>query len=90
MPGWMISNERRIESVIAQDENAAAKVSHLRSIPGIRTALAAMLIAEMPERGPMTAGEHAAMTGLAQVSRDRGTMREAWAHFQFQTVLKCA
>jgi transposase len=48
--------ERRIESVIAQDENAAAKARLLRSIPGSGPVSAAMLIAEMPELGRMTAG----------------------------------
>jgi len=36
---------------------------------------AAMLIAEMPELGKMTSGEAAAMTGLAPVPYDSGTMR---------------
>jgi transposase len=34
-----------------------------------------MLIAEMPEPGRMTAGEAAAMTGLAPVPHDSGAMR---------------
>lgn len=34
-----------------------------------------MLIAEMPELGRMTAGEVAAMTGLAPVPHDSGSMR---------------
>jgi transposase len=34
-----------------------------------------MLIAELPELGRMTAGEAAAMTGLAPVPRDSGMMR---------------
>ena len=33
-----------------------------------------MLVAEMPELGRMTAGEAAAMTGLAPVPHDSGTM----------------
>ncbi|MEX1660600.1 transposase [Thioclava sp. 15-R06ZXC-3] len=38
-------------------------------------ASAAMLIAELPELGRMTAGEAAAMTGLAPVPHDSGAMR---------------
>ena len=67
--------DRRIESVIAQEETSAAKARLLRSIPGIGPVSAAMLIAEMPELGRMTAGEAAAMTGLAPVPHDSGTMR---------------
>lgn len=67
--------ERRIETVNAQDESCAAKTRLLRSIPGIGPVSAAMLIAEMPELGRMTAGEAAAMTGLAPVPHDSGTMR---------------
>lgn len=67
--------ERRIESVIAQEEASAAKARLLRSIPGIGPASTAMLIAEMPELGRMTSGEAAAMTGLAPVPHDSGTMR---------------
>ncbi|MET3794744.1 IS110 family transposase [Aquamicrobium terrae] len=67
--------ERRIESVIAQEESSASKARLLRSIPGIGPVSAAMLIAEMPELGRMTSGEAAAMTGLAPVPHDSGTMR---------------
>ncbi len=67
--------ERRIESVIAQDDSSATIARLLRSIPGIGPVSAAMLIAEMPELGRMTAGEAAAMTGLAPVPHDSGTMR---------------
>jgi transposase len=67
--------ERRIELVIAQEEASAAKARPLRSIPGVGPVSAAMLIAKMPELGRMTAGEVAAMTGLAPVPHDSGTMR---------------
>lgn len=67
--------ERRIESVIAQEEGSATKARLLRSIPGIGPVSAAMLIAEMPELDRMTSGEAAAMTGLAPVPHDSRTMR---------------
>ncbi len=91
--------ERRIESVIAQEEISAAKARLLRSIPGIGPVSAAMLIAEMPELGRMTAGEVAAMTGLAPVPHDCGTMRgrraiaggrRALRHVLFQAALAAA
>ena len=91
--------ERRIESVIAQEESSAAKARLLRSIPGIGPVSAAMLLAEMPELGRMTAGEAAAMTGLAPVPHDSGKMRgrraiaggrRALRHVLFQAALAAA
>lgn len=67
--------EQRIENVIADAEPLAARANLLRSIPGIGPVSAAMLIAEMPELGRMTAGQAAAMTGLAPVPHDSGAMR---------------
>lgn len=75
LDGQISEIERRIEQVIIQEETLAKKARLLRSIPGIGPVSAAMLIAEMPELGRMTAGEAAAMTGLAPVPRDSGTMR---------------
>ena len=91
--------ERRIDSVIAQEETLVAKARLLRSIPGIGPVSAAMLIAEMPELGRMTSGEAAAMTGLAPVPHDSGTMRGRRAiaggrrslrHVLFQAALAAA
>ena len=67
--------ECRIETAIAQEETFALKAGLLRSMPAIGPAATAMLIAEMPELGRMTSGEAAAMTGLAPVSDDSGTLR---------------
>lgn len=67
--------EQRIEEVIAQGKELSAKAELLRSIHGIGPVSVAMLLAEMPELGRMTALEAAAMTGLAPMSHDSGTMR---------------
>jgi transposase len=67
--------EQRITGILAQEITLAAKAELLRSIPGIGPVSAAMLLAEMPELGRMTAGEAASMTGLAPVPRDSGAMR---------------
>jgi len=67
--------EQRIEGVIAQVKELSAKAELLRSIPGIGPVSVAMLLAEMPELGRMTATEAAAMTGLAPMSHDSGAMR---------------
>jgi len=89
-------HQSRIESVISQGDSSVTKAKLLRSIPGIGPVSAAMLIAEMPELGRMTAGEAAAMTGLAPVPHDSGTMRgrraiaggrRALRHVLFQAAL---
>lgn len=67
--------EQRIAGILVQEEILAAKAGLLRSIPGIGPVSAAMLLAEMPELGRMTAGQAASMTGLAPVPRDSGAMR---------------
>ena len=91
--------ERRIADVIDKEASAAAKARLLLSIPGIGPVSAAMLIAEMPELGRMTAAEAAAMTGLAPVPHDSGTMRgrrtiaggrRALRHVLYQAALAAA
>ncbi len=91
--------EQRIENVIARVKIFAARAALLRSIPGIGPVSAAMLIAELPELGRMTAGEAAAMTGLAPVPHDSGAMRGRRAiaggrrslrHVLFQAALAAA
>ncbi|WP_210251508.1 transposase [Brucella tritici] len=91
--------ESRIEHVITQEKTLADKAMRLRSIPGIGPVSAAMLIAEMSELGKMTSGEAAAMTGLAPVPYDGGTMRgkriiaggrRALRHVLYQAALAAA
>jgi transposase len=67
--------EHRIEKAIDEDEASAEKANLLRSIPGIGPVTSAMMIAEMPELGQMTAAQAAAMCGLAPIPHDSGTMR---------------
>ncbi len=67
--------EQRIAGILAQNNIVAAKAELLRSIPRIGPVSAAMLLAEMPELGRMTAREAASMTGLAPVPRDSGLLR---------------
>ncbi|MCG6112912.1 MAG: transposase, partial [Paracoccus sp.] len=67
--------EQRIERAIASEQTSAIKAGLLRSIPGIGPVSVAILVAEMPELGRMTAGEAAAMAGLAPVPHDSGAMR---------------
>ncbi|MBC7675504.1 MAG: IS110 family transposase [Rhodoferax sp.] len=85
--------------MMALEDSTAAKARHLPSIPGIGSVSAAMLLAEMPKLGRMTAGEAPAMTGLAPVPHDIGTMlgsqaiaggRRALRHVLFQAALAAA
>jgi transposase len=91
--------EQRINRAISSEETSTTKAHLLRSIPGIGPVSAAMLIAEMPELGRMTAGEAAAMAGLAPVPHDSGAMRgrraiaggrRALRHVLFQAALAAA
>jgi transposase len=91
--------ERRIADVLDKEPSTSAKARLLLSIPGIGPVSAAMLIAEMPELGRMTAAEAAAMTGLAPVPYDSGTMRgrrtiaggrRALRHVLYQAALAAA
>lgn len=99
LDGQVSEIEQRIERVITQEESLAKKARLLRSIPGIGPVSAAMLIAEMPQLGRMTAGEAAAMTGLAPVSHDSGARRgrrtiaggrRSLRHVLFQAALAAA
>ncbi|WP_215762444.1 IS110 family transposase [Acetobacter sp. P1H12_c] len=91
--------EQRIEEVIAQGKELSAKAELLRSIPGIGPVSVAMLLAEMPELGRMTATEAAAMAGLAPMAHDSGAMhgkrvisggRRSLRHVLFQAGLAAA
>ena len=91
--------EHRIADIIDKEPSTSAKARLLLSIPGIGPVSAAMLIAEMPELGRMTAAEAAAMTGLAPVPHDSGTMRgrrtiaggrRALRHVLYQAALAAA
>lgn len=67
--------EDRITRAIASDHHLSETAIVLRSIPGIGLIASTMLIAEMPEIGTITGEEAAALTGLAPVAHDSGTLR---------------
>ncbi|WP_240672237.1 transposase [Tropicibacter alexandrii] len=67
--------EDRITRAIASDERLSEITGVLRSIPGIGPVASTMLIAEMPEIGTITGEQAAALTGLAPVAQDSGTLR---------------
>lgn len=91
--------EDRITRAIASDDHLSEMAVVLRSIPGIGPVASSMLIAEMPEIGTITAEEAAALTGLAPVAHDSGTLRgkraiaggrRALRHVMFQAALVAA
>ena len=67
--------EDRITRAIASDDHLSEMAIVLRSIPGIGPVASTTLIAEMPEIGTITGEEAAALTGLAPVAHDSGTLR---------------
>lgn len=91
--------EDRITRAIASDHRLSETAIVLRSIPGIGPVASTMLIAEMPEIGTITGEEAAALTGLAPVAHDSGTLRgkraiaggrRALRHVMFQAALVAA
>lgn len=91
--------EDRITRAIASDDRLLETAGILRSIPGIGPVASTILIAEMPEIGTITGEQAAALTGLAPVAHDSGTLRgkraiaggrRALRHVMFQTALVAA
>ncbi len=91
--------EDRITQAIASDDHLSEMAIVLRSIPGIGPVASTMLIGEMPEIGTITGEEDAALTGLAPVVHDSGTLRgkraivggrRAPRHVMFQAALVAA
>lgn len=67
--------EAQIEHLTATDKRLATTASILRSVPGIGPVVSTMLMAEMPELGLITGEQAAALTGLAPIAHDSGSMR---------------
>lgn len=91
--------EHRIEQTVATDVELAETAAILRSVPGIGPVASTMLIAEMPELGQISGEQAAALTGLAPIAHDSGTLRGKRAigggrrllrHVMFQAALVAA
>lgn len=67
--------EKQIEQTIETDATLVETAAILRSIPRIGPVASTMLIAEMPELGQITGEQTAALTGLAPIAHDSGTLR---------------
>lgn len=91
--------EDRTAQAIGSDDHLSEMANVLCSIPGIGPVASSMLIAEMPEIGTITGEEAAALTGLAPVAHNSGTLRgkrsiaggrRALRHVMFQAALVAA
>lgn len=67
--------EDRITRAIASDDHLSEMAIVLRSIAGIGPVASTALIAEIPDISTITGEEAAALTGLAPVAHDTGTLR---------------
>ena len=75
LDGVIAELESRISGLLGSDRRLADTVRILRSVPGIGPVASSTLIAELPELGALTGKEAAALTGLAPVVQDSGTLR---------------
>jgi transposase len=91
--------EDRTAQAIGSDDHLSEMANVLCSIPGIGPVASSMLITEMPEIGTITGEEAAALTGLAPVAHNSGTLRgkrsiaggrRALRHVMFQAALVAA
>jgi len=67
--------DRRIDALIAADAALAAKSARMQSVPGVGPVMALTVLALMPELGRITAGQAAALAGVAPFARDSGEFR---------------
>ncbi|MBW3245445.1 IS110 family transposase [Epibacterium sp. DP7N7-1] len=67
--------ESRISELLSSDRRLSDTARILRSVPGIGPVACSTLISELPELGACTGEEAAALTGLAPVAHDSGTLR---------------
>jgi transposase len=64
--------DEHIDRLIEQDEHLKAKAQRLDAIPGVGPTVAAVVLAEMPELGQLSAGAAAALAGVAPYNEDSG------------------
>ena len=81
--------ESRISELLGRNSHLADTARILRSVPGIGPVASSTLIAELPELGALTGEQAAALTGLAPVAQDSGTLRgrRVLRHVLFQAAL---
>jgi transposase len=64
--------EKRIATLIENDDDWRDKAKLLQSVPGVGPVVASTLVAELPELGKINRGQIAALVGLAPFDRESG------------------
>jgi len=67
--------EAQIEKLLESEDQWRGKADLLKSVPGVGTVMAAILLAQLPELGMLNRREIAALVGVAPFNRDSGRMR---------------
>lgn len=67
--------EEEIAKLVEADDDFSSKKRSLQEIPGVGSATANALIADLPELGKLNRKEISALAGLAPYNRDSGAMR---------------
>lgn len=67
--------DKRIAKMVEDDDDWRGKAELLRSVPGVGPAVAATLVAELPELGSVSRGQVAALAGVAPFDDDSGRWR---------------
>lgn len=74
---WLRRERTRIDTepaqAIQESPGWREKDDLLRSVPGVGPVLTTTLLADLPELGPLTNKQIAALAGVAPLNRDRGT-----------------
>lgn len=76
---WLATDLQELDADLQKRVQASplwqAQVDLLQSVPGVGPTVALTLLAELPELGRLSAGQIAALVGVAPLNRDSGTLR---------------
>ena len=67
--------EQQVEQALREQPAACQRATQLRTAPGIGPKTCWALLADLPELGPLSARQAAALAGLAPLARDSGQFR---------------
>lgn len=81
---------KALETLIQQDEEYSRKNTLLKSIKGVGPAIAAGIIADLPELGQADRRQITALAGLAPYNRDSGTLRGKRTIWGGRASVRCA
>jgi transposase len=78
-----------LERLIQTDENSARKNRLLKTIKGVGRAVAAGILADLPELGQLNGKQISALVGLAPFNRDSGTWRGKRTIYGGRASIRC-